>query len=117
MPRSTRPFLTVYVVWHPAFAGGRSIAKGLYNHFRRELYENVAGGTGLSVLYRSEIDPRSGGLRTIDLDESETTAIVPLIDARFAEDAAFMAWIRDLADRADLAGLRSGLLPVWWTPS
>ncbi|TNC11686.1 toll/interleukin-1 receptor domain-containing protein [Methylobacterium terricola] len=112
MPHSTRPFLAVYVVWHPAFAAGRSIAKSLYEHFRRELYENVAGGTGLSVLYRSEIDPHIGNLRDIDLDESETTAIVPLIDARFAQDAAYMAWIRDLAFRTDLAGLRSRIFPV-----
>ncbi|APX86878.1 hypothetical protein BV511_20555 [Methylorubrum extorquens] len=112
MPRSTRPFLTVYVVWHPAFAAGRSIAKGLYDHFRRELYENVAGGTGLSVLYRSEIDPHSGALRNIDLDESETTAIVPLIDAHFVEDAAYMAWVHELADRADQAGLRARVFPV-----
>ncbi|MDE3749579.1 toll/interleukin-1 receptor domain-containing protein [Methylobacterium radiotolerans] len=112
MPPSTRPFLVIYVAWHPAFAPGRSIAKGLYDHFRRELYENVAGGTGLSVLYRSEIDPHSGALRYIDLDESETTAVVPLIDARFAEDASYMAWIRELADRVDQAGLRARVFPV-----
>lgn len=112
MPPSTRPFLVVYVAWHPAFAPGRAMAKGLYDHFRRKLYENVAGGTGLSVLYRSEPNPDTGAPIAVDLDEGETTAIVILMDAHLAADAAYMAWARDLMERTDAAGMRARAFPV-----
>lgn len=112
MPVSTRPFLVVYVAWHPAFDEGRVIAKKLYDHYRRELYENVAGGTGLSVIYRSTPDPSTTAPGHIDLAEGETAAIVVLFDEHFAVDAAYVAWARDLMDRTDAAGLGARVFPV-----
>lgn len=112
MSTPTRPFLVVYVAWHPSFSNGRKIAKNLYDHFRRELYENVAGGTGLSVLYRSEPDAGARAPIAIDLDEGETAAIILLFDESFAADATYMAWARDLMDRTDKAGLRAQIFPV-----
>lgn len=55
-----KPFLVVYIIWHPDFAGGAGLAEILRGHFRRELYQNVAGGTGLSVIFRSEPLPETG---------------------------------------------------------
>jgi hypothetical protein len=109
---STRPFLIVYVAWHPSFSIGHKIAKHLYDHFRRELYENVAGGTGLSVLYRSEPDAGTRSPIAVDLDEGETAAIILLVDENFAADPAYMAWARNLMDRTDMAGLRARVFPI-----
>lgn len=109
---STRPFLVVYVAWHPSFAGGRAIAKKLYDHYRRELYENVAGGGGLSVLYRSEPDPSTGAPIGVDLDDGETAAIILLFDESFAADDAYMTWARDLMEQTETAGLRARVFPV-----
>ncbi len=89
MTFSTRPFLVIYVAWHPEFADGHIIAKALYDHYRRELYENVAGGTGLSVIYRFEPAPGSNVPIGIDFAEAETSAIVLLIDERWAADPAW----------------------------
>jgi hypothetical protein len=108
----TRPFLVVYAAWHPAFTGGRAIAKKLYDHYRRELYENVAGGMGLSVLYRSDPDPASGAPIRVDLEDGETAAIVLIFDENFAADDAYMGWARDLMLHTDAAGLRARVFPV-----
>lgn len=112
MVPSTRPFVVVYVAWHPEFADGPPIAKTLYDHYRRELYENVAGGTGLSVVYRSTLAPGSLLPIGIDFDDSETSAIVLLIDERWAADPAWVAWGGDLMDRADTAGLSVRVFPI-----
>jgi len=109
---ATRPFLVVYVAWHPSFTGGRVVAKSLYDHYRRELYENVAGGTGLSVLYRCEPDPDTGAPIDIELEDGETTAIILIIDETFATDDAYMDWARALMDRTDAIGLRARVFPV-----
>ncbi|OYZ71857.1 MAG: hypothetical protein B7Y06_13155 [Burkholderiales bacterium 24-55-52] len=112
MSLSTRPFLIVYVAWHPCFDEGNAIAKKLYDYYRRELYENVAGGTGLSVIYRSAPDPSTLAPGHIDLSEGETAAIVMLIDEHFASDDAYVTWARDLMKSTDLAGLGSRVFPV-----
>uniref|UniRef100_UPI003F4919C2 toll/interleukin-1 receptor domain-containing protein n=1 Tax=Cupriavidus taiwanensis TaxID=164546 RepID=UPI003F4919C2 len=112
MSVSTRPFLVVYVAWHPAFDEGAVIARRLYDHYRRQLYENVAGGAGLSVLYRSVPDPSTLVPAAIDLEEGETAAIIVLFDDHLAADAAYLEWVKDLAARTDGAGLRARIFPV-----
>lgn len=112
MPVATRPFLILYIAWHPAFDEGQMIAKELYDHYRRELYRNVAGGIGLSVIYRSVPDPNTFVPSHIDFSEGETAAIVLLFDEHFVGGATYMAWARNLMDRADVAGLGARVFPV-----
>jgi hypothetical protein len=112
MALSTRPFLVVYVAWHPEFADGPAIAKALYDHYRRQLYENVAGGTGLSVIYRATPGPGSSVPIGIDFAEAETSAVVLLIDNWWAADPNWISWGNDLMDRADAAGLGARVFPV-----
>lgn len=112
MVLSTRPFLVLYVVWHPAFDEGRLIAKKLYEHYRRELYSNVAGGTGLSVIYRPVPDPITLAPVTIDFSESETSAVVMLIDESFAGDDHYVAWSKDLMSETDALGLSTRVFPI-----
>lgn len=112
MSDPTRPFLVLYVVWHSGFAGGATLAEALREHFRRKLYENVAGGTGLSVIFRSAVAPGSLSPLPIDLNESETTAVVVLADSTLANDADWVAYVRELAVRTESAGLGARLFPV-----
>jgi hypothetical protein len=117
MSLSTRPFLVVYVVWHPTFSAGPDIAKVLYDHYRRQLYENIAGGMGLSVMYRSAPSPSSDLPIDINFDDAETSAIVLLIDQQWAEDLVWVKWAGELVDRADAAGLGVRVFPVALTPA
>lgn len=112
MALPTRPFLVVYIAWHPGFAAGPAIAETLYDHFRRKLFENVAGGTGLSVLYRATPPAGQAAPLPIDFDEGETAAVVTLFDESFAADAAYMAWLKDTAERAEARGLGTRVFPV-----
>lgn len=112
MPDSTRPLFVLYVVWHPSFSNGAAIAEELRKHFRRKLYENVAGGTGLSVIFRSATAPSSNVTLPIDLDEAETTAVVVLAESTLAGDAAWLGYVRELVERTEKAGLSSRVFPV-----
>jgi len=112
MTDSTRPFLVVYVVWHPTFADGPAIAEILRQHFRRKLYENVAGGTGLSVIYRYVVAPESDQPLPINLADAETSAIVVLVDNNLVGAAAWVDYVRNLCDSTDEAGLGTRVFPV-----
>lgn len=112
MSDNTRPFLVVYVVWHPNFDQGTEIAEAIRGYFRRDLYENVAGGTGLSVVFRSLPPPNSDVPIEIDVDESHVTTIVILADDFLASDEQWTAYARKLGEQAEAAGLHVRTFPV-----
>ena len=107
-----KPFLVIYIVWHPTYTNGSTLAEKLRGHFRRELYQNVAGGTGLSVIFRSEVLPETGKPLTINFSESETTAIVVLADSNMAKDSNWKAWLHDLSVETVKIGLGAHIFPV-----
>jgi hypothetical protein len=108
----TRPLFVVYVVWHPSFDEGAMIAEAIRSHFRRELYENVAGGAGLSVIFRSLPPPGATVPLEIDLSEAHATAVVVLADTVLAEDPQWIAYARDLGEQTEGAGLHVRTFPV-----
>lgn len=111
-PDLARPFLVLYIVWHPSFAAGPGIAEALREHFRRKLYENVAGGTGLSVIFRSTPAPGSPLPLPINLGEAETTAIIVLGESNLVSDAKWVEYVKALADQTESAGLSARVFPI-----
>ena len=112
MSDPTRPIFVVYVAWHPRFAEGASIAEAIRSHFRRQLYENVAGGTGLSVVFRTHPPPGNAVPLDIDFDEAHATAMVILADSALAADPQWVAYVRVLGERAEATGLHVRTFPV-----
>lgn len=109
---ATRPLLALYVAWHPSFTEGEAISRALFQHYRRHLYRNVAGGSGLPVIYRST-PPADGAVPIdIELDGAEATAIIFLMDEHWTADAEWVAWAKRVSDRADETGLRALVFPV-----
>ncbi|MEA2940706.1 MAG: hypothetical protein QOD09_1235 [Bradyrhizobium sp.] len=108
----TKPFLAIHVAWHPAFGEGEKIARTLFEHYRRNLYQNVAGGTGIPVMYRST--PPAGSVVPIDIDleSAETAAVILLVDENWANSAEWLAWGKKVSDEADRMGLRAFVFPV-----
>ncbi len=109
---SIRPLLAIYIVWHPSFEQGESIAKLLYGHFRRDHYKNIAGGVGLSILYRSTPAPGAKVPLSIDFDEAQTTAVIILSEQHIVNDPEWKRYAQKLADLAEPKGLGSRVFPV-----
>ena len=109
---STRPLLAIYVLWHPGFAGGEAIAGALHDHYRRNLFTNVAGGSGLSVINRSAPIPGGAAPLDINLDDATTTAVVALLDKNLTDDSAWVSYLQNLALRSAGSMLRTQVYPV-----
>ncbi len=108
----TKPLLAIYVAWHPKFNHGQAIADALHDHYRRNLFVNVAGGAGLSVINRSAPEPDGAVPMVIDLDDAATTAVVVLLDQNVKNDPDWVVYLQDLAQRSDAAGLQASVFPV-----
>ena len=100
MDPPARPLFALYVVWHPSYANGSKIADLLRRRFGGDRYQNIAGDLRVSVLYWSEAVPDELVPLPIDWNEADTTAAIVLADAALAGDAAWVSYVRDLAQSA-----------------
>ena len=107
-----KPFLVIYVVWHPDYGEGLMIAEAMRKQFRRHIFENVTGGMGVSVIYR--FVPADGATvpLPINLDEAETTAMVVLMDSNLSRDRAWAEYVHELVERTEDSGLGTRVFPV-----
>ena len=112
MTDGSKPFLVIYVVWHPDFDEGLRVAEAVREHFRRRIFENVSGGTGVSVIYRFAQADGAMAPQPIDLVEAETTAIVVLMESNLIRDRAWAGYVHELVERTEESGLGTRVFPV-----
>ncbi len=111
-PADTRPLCAIYVAWHPALGSGQTLAARLYQHFRRDLFTNVAGGVGLSVLYRWANAGHGDRPSPVPIDDSHITVIFLLLSAAMTTDVSWREYVRDLLADAKARGLTARVIPI-----
>ena len=116
METTTRPLFALYVVWHPSNANGGQVADLLRRRFGRDCHRNVAGDSGLSVLYRNQAPAGALAPLPIEWDEAETTTAVVLLDAALVDDRAWTDYVRELAQNTQTRDLTTRLIPVVMEP-
>ena len=112
MSATTRPLFALYVIWRPSCRGGSDIAESLRRHFSGDLYQSVAEGRGVSVVYRSELVPGSSTPLPIDWEDVQETAVVVLSDATLVDDPDWVAYVGGIARSAETQGLPARFFPV-----
>jgi TIR domain len=91
--------LSLYVVWHPKFTEGKTIANNLYSIFCRDVEQPLSRGLGIPVYYRSvsfDTTPIP-----IDTRNANRNAIILLIDQHFMIDDNFRAYTEGLTKLLD----------------
>ena len=76
---SRAPFV-LHVVWHPQCGAAHAIAEELRRHFASDRYNDIAGGAGVTVLFRDVDAPDSDAPPAIDWTDGEIVAAVALLD-------------------------------------
>ena len=112
MEIATHPLFALYVMWHPAYRGGREIADRLRMHFGRDLYRSAGEERGVSVLERSEPVPGALTPLPIDWEDAEFTAVVVLAESTLVDDREWTDHVRDIARVAHGRGIPAGFFPV-----
>ena len=113
MEITTRPLFALYVVWHPLNASGNKIANMLQKHFSPDRYRDVAGDSGLSVIFRKQAAPGKSVPLPVDWDKTEMSAVVVLVDSNLTGDRAWADYVQELSKDAQVGGQGfSRLFPV-----
>ena len=110
------PPFAIYVVWHPKFDVGSSVAHQLHNHFGANRFHNIVGGAGVTVLFRNTNAPGSNVPLSIDWEDASTTAAVVLMDVELTNDPAWNRYVRGLVETADTRGYGSRVFPIIMEP-
>jgi hypothetical protein len=110
----TKPWLNVYVVWHPEFTRGgpgEAVADQLYRTLSRDPDKPLAPELGIPVYFRTSMAPARVPVG-IDLERAHHSVVVLLLDQRLSLQDDWVGYARRLANAA-LASKRQHLvLPV-----
>lgn len=104
MKITTRPLFALYVVWHPSNASGNKIAEMLLEHFNPDRYQDVAGASRLSVIFRNETVLDKPVPLPVDLNEAEMNAVVILVDSNLTGDRAWADYVQELSQSPQVGG-------------
>jgi len=87
--------LSLFVVWHPSFAEGMTMANDLYSIFCRDIEEPLSRGLGIQVYNRSV------SLIPIDTNGATRNAIILLIDENYMVESDFQEYTKQLVSLTD----------------
>jgi len=102
--------LTLYVAWHPENKDGSKYGEAIYNTFCRDVQNPLGVAIGIPVFFRSRPAPGSALPAGLELDESERTAVVLLLDDEMFDDDTWRPYVRDLREKDVSGSIR--LFPV-----
>jgi len=91
--------LSLYVVWHPKFIEGKTIANNLYSIFCRDVEQPLSRGLGIPVYYRS--DSFNVTPIPIEAGNAKRNAIILLVDQQYMIDDNFRAYTEALTKLLD----------------
>ena len=107
---SRAPFV-LHVVWHPQCVAAPAIAEELRRHFASDRYHDIAGGAGVTVLFRDVDAPDSDAPPAIDWMDGEIVAVVVLLDHASATDSRWSLYLQGIAEQADERGFTTRVFP------
>ena len=108
---SRAPFV-LHVVWHPQCEAAPAIAEELRRHFASDRYHDIAGGAGVTVLFRDVDAPDSDAPPAIDWTDGEIVAVVVLLDHASATDSRWALYLQGIVEQTDDRGLATRVFPV-----
>jgi SLOG cluster2/TIR domain len=104
------PSVVTYVVWHPAFEHGATLARQIFAFLNRDLDAPEARAIGIPVYFRST--PLPGGTLPLEIKPAPGTLsfVILLVDRHMGEDPHWRPYIDNL-----LARLEGHVLPCLFT--
>ncbi len=104
--------LAIYIIWHPNYSEGQVIADYLYSVFCRDTKKPLNKTLGIPVYFRKINFQDQNHPLMIDFDESEYTAVIPLINDDFVLDKGYNEYIEKILEETDTGRNKAKVYPV-----
>lgn len=90
--------LNIYIIWHPNYTDGQKIAQYLYSQLCRDYKKPLLRTLSIPVYFRFVPKLDSAYPKTINYDEAEYNAIIPLISDEFCLDKKYKEYIEMITE-------------------
>lgn len=102
-----KPFLNIYIVWHPGFGEqgitGRTLAEILYREFCRDPARPMSPALGAPIYFRTS-EEGEGSPPPLDLTLAHHNVVVFLANSTMILDEAFRNYVREIGLQASSDG-------------
>lgn len=96
-----RPYLVVYVAWHPEYVEGQGLAKHIYTSLTRDIQNPISRGIGIPVFFRSMALAGNEAPTEITLDSAEHCAVVILVDNKMVNSEPWNKYVENLWNQVE----------------
>lgn len=104
--------LAVYIIWHPNYLNGQQIADFMYSTLCRNPEKPLVRSLGIPIYFRCIAEKNKSVPKNIDFNESEHTAIIPLISDEFVNNNDYCSYLDSLFDQCNSERNTRRLYPV-----
>ena len=104
--------LAVHIIWHPNYLEGQQIADFLYSVLCRNPEKPLVRSLGIPVYFRNKNEEGKNAPKEIDFNESEYTAVVPLVSDEFVNDRNYGNYLDQIHDTCNTEKNKSRVYPV-----
>ncbi|GCC52804.1 TIR domain-containing protein [Chryseotalea sanaruensis] len=104
--------LAVYIIWHPDYLEGQQMADYLYSVLCRNPDKPLVRALSIPVYFRSKNKGEESSPIEIDFNESEYTAVIPLITDDFVNDKNYGNYLDQIHDVCNTKKNKRRVYPV-----
>lgn len=104
--------LAVYIIWHPDYIEGQQIADYLYFILCRNPEKPLVRSLGIPVYFRNKNEKGKNFPKEVDFNESEYTAVVPLVSDEFVNDEDYGKYLDQIYDACNTEKDKRRVYPV-----
>jgi len=104
--------LAIYIIWHPDYFEGQQIADFLYSILCRNPDKPLLRSLGIPVYYRNKNYREDTHPIDIDFNESDYTAIIPLVSNEFVNDNNYGNYIDNILELCNASKGKRRMYPI-----
>lgn len=104
--------LAIYIIWHPTFIEGQQIANYLYSVLCRNPEKPLVRSLGIPVYFRYVNEVGKKHPKEINFNESEYTAVIPLVSDEFVIDSDYGGYLDLIHDECNAKKDKRRVYPV-----
>lgn len=104
--------LAVYIIWHPDYLEGQQMADYLYSVLCRNPDKPLVRALSIPVYFRNKNKGEENSPIEIDFNESEYTAVIPLITDDFVNDKNYGNYLDQIHDVCNTEKNKRRVYPV-----
>jgi SLOG cluster2/TIR domain len=116
IPSVYRPFLNLYVIWHPDFQDGQTYAEKLYREFSRDSDHPMSPDLGIPIYFRTS-SANGVAPAPIELGQATYNVVLFLVESSMVLDDVYQDYAQQIGAASTAVKFQTVILAFKWPQS